>query len=339
VVEALVAVAVAAAATTYAVGVGTDPATPGPSSVPGPSATRPSELAVVAITGAKLPFVVVVGAGPAAPPAVIALPPSLAFTAPGQGETNAAEVAALPGDSMRVAVSNAIGAWARHYGLLDLDGLAALVERSGGITVGLSEPVVAGPDVLGPGNVELSGPDTVTFLFEADRKDTTERFILVLGALLGAPPKLTEEDLLATDDAAGLGKILRAARGAGVTLPPTRQVAGTVTVPDQPAFDEYLGQWFGTEPPIPAIVQNGSGEPAIGEAVARKLIPAGFRIVLSGNAVSFDHRVTDVLAEGPEHVEAARRARRALGVGRVGLSQVPSGIGDITVVVGKDFNG
>ena len=30
---------------------------------------------------------------------------------------------------------------------------------------------------------------------------------------------------------------------------------------------------------------------------------------------------------------------RAIGVGRVEVSPVPSGVGDITVVVGKDFTG
>ncbi len=337
--ELVVALVVAVAAVSYAAGRGGDPATQGPPTAPGPVDAGPSELAALVIRGATVPFVAVVGAGPSRAPAVVALPPALTFTAPGQGEASATDVAGFPGDSMRVAVSNAVGAWATHYGVLDLDGLGALVDGAGGITIDLPEPAVAGPNVLGPGEVTLDGRGTVTFLFDADRAAVTERFMFVLRALLEAPPELSGESLLATDDAAGLLGILRAARGADVTLPPTRRVAGTVTVPDQPAFDSYLKQVFGTPPPIRAIVQNGSGEPAIGEAVARKLIPAGFRIVLSGNAESFDHRITDVLAEGPENIEVARRARRALGVGRVALSQVPSGIGDITIVVGKDFTG
>jgi hypothetical protein len=333
--EAVVAVLVAAGAITYAAGQGSTT-----SQVRAPGAAgengRVSEFAALAVTGAAVPFVAVVGARPAG---AIVLPPSLSFTAPGQGDVTAADVAAFPGDSMRVAVSNAMGAWASHYGVLDLSGLGRIVEGAGGIEVDLAEPEVAGPNVLGPGLVRLDGPEVITFLSTAERNAAVERFILVLGGVLETGPRPTGQDLLATDDVAGLGSLLRAARGADVTIPPVRQVAGTVTVPDQPAFDEYLSERFGLSPPIRAIVQNGSGEPAIGEAVARKLIPVGFRIVLSGNAESFGHERTDVLAEGAEHIEAARRARRALGVGRVTLSAVPSGITDITIVVGEDFNG
>jgi hypothetical protein len=332
--EAVVAVLVAAGAITYAANQGSTS-----SQIRPPAAgvdARASELAALAVTGAAVPFVAVVGARPAG---AIVLPPSLSFTAPGQGDVTAADVAAFPGDSMRVAVSNAMGAWAGHYGVLDLSGLGRIVEGAGGIEVDLAEPEVAGPNVLGPGLVRLDGSGVITFLSTAERNAAVERFILVLGGLLDAQVTIRGEDLLATDDAAKLGRLLQAARGAEVTIPPVHQAAGTVTVPDEPAFDEYLAELFGLSPPIRAIVQNGSGEPAIGEAVARKLIPVGFRIVLSGNAESFGHERTDVLAEGAEHIEAARRARRALGVGRVTLSAVPSGIADITIVVGEDFNG
>ena len=70
--------------------------------------------------------------------------------------------------------------------------------------------------------------------------------------------------------------------------------------------------------------------------MATQIIPAGFRITLSQNAQTFDVETT-VFANGVEFEEAAKRAREALGVGRVRVSQVASGIGDITIVVGKDF--
>jgi hypothetical protein len=59
--------------------------------------------------------------------------------------------------------------------------------------------------------------------------------------------------------------------------------------------------------------------------------------VLSQNAATFGLATTDVIANGDENLAAAKAARKALGVGRVGVSQVPSGLGDITIVVGKDF--
>ena len=88
---------------------------------------------------------------------------------------------------------------------------------------------------------------------------------------------------------------------------------------------------------MPTIVQNGSGEPGVGEAVAASIIPAGFRVVLSQNAQSFDVATTNIFANGVDHEADANRAKAALRVGRVRVSQVPSGVGDITIVVGKDF--
>jgi hypothetical protein len=59
--------------------------------------------------------------------------------------------------------------------------------------------------------------------------------------------------------------------------------------------------------------------------------------VISGNAASFNHATTEITANGAKNVGVARRLRKVLGVGRVTFSRVPSDVGDITVVVGKDF--
>jgi len=85
-------------------------------------------------------------------------------------------------------------------------------------------------------------------------------------------------------------------------------------------------------------VQNGSGEPGVGEAVAERIIPAGYRVVLSQNAPQGFHVPrTDIMANGPDHEAEARAVQEALGVGRVRVAAVPSNVGDITIVVGKDF--
>jgi hypothetical protein len=84
-------------------------------------------------------------------------------------------------------------------------------------------------------------------------------------------------------------------------------------------------------------VQIGVGDPGIASLVPALLVPEGFRIVLSVNADSFDHLTTLVIAGGQDHVAEARRVRRALGVGELGVTEVPSGLADITIVLGKDF--
>ena len=47
--------------------------------------------------------------------------------------------------------------------------------------------------------------------------------------------------------------------------------------------------------------------------------------------------MTQIVALGEEHLGDARRLRAALGVGRIAVSQVASGIGDVQIIVGKDF--
>jgi hypothetical protein len=86
-------------------------------------------------------------------------------------------------------------------------------------------------------------------------------------------------------------------------------------------------------------VLNGNGAPGIGARAGEALVESGFRIVLSGNAGRLDYAETLVIAHdsSPEGIDAARRARDLLGVGRVQVAAEPQGIVDVTVVIGKDF--
>jgi hypothetical protein len=166
--------------------------------------------------------------------------------------------------------------------------------------------------------------------------DSADRWAAVLEALLAQETSLARVRA-ASGDKDAADAIWSAARGAAVEVPVTETLAGTVIIPAQPELDTQIGDLFGTPSPTPALVQNGSGMPGVGEDVAALIIPEGFRIVLSTNAESFDHERTEVVAIGPEHRDAARVVHGALGVGVVRVAQVPSGLADVTIVVGKDF--
>jgi hypothetical protein len=114
--------------------------------------------------------------------------------------------------------------------------------------------------------------------------------------------------------------------------------AATVRVPKYSALDQLMADRFGVKrTPVPVIVQNAAGTAGVGETVGRLIIPRGFRVTLSQNAESFDKNVTQIVALGETHLHDARRLRAALGVGRIAVSQVASGIGDVQIIVGKDF--
>ena len=86
-------------------------------------------------------------------------------------------------------------------------------------------------------------------------------------------------------------------------------------------------------------VLNGNGVPGIGQEVAERLVGAGFRVVLTGNARRLDYERTLVITydDTDEGRAAAERARRLLGVGEVQVSVQEQGIVDLTIVVGRDF--
>jgi hypothetical protein len=303
-----------------------------------PAASGPSDLLAFSVTGAPNALLAVVGTGGGRSPAGLVLPPGMTVIVPGQGETVTEDVQALPGDSMRIGVSNAVGAWASHYAVMDLNGFGDTIDRVGGLTVNLPDAYTVGDTVLGPGKTHMSGDQVVTFLYE-DAEDTDLRWAAVLEAFLKAAPAVPEGDLAETDDAAAAGRIMQGWSGGEVQVAPTKVVGGTAIVAAQPDLDDLMGNIFGTPKPVRALVQNGTGSPSVGEAVARDLLPAGFRIVLSGNASSFDHATTTITATGNAHLDDANKARGALGVGTVQVTQVPSGLADVTIVVGRDFTG
>jgi len=337
VLEIVAGVAVVALAGWFLFGRGGDAGEPAGNTPSPEGPAGPSRMLALSVSGTALPHMAVIGAASERRPgAALPIPMEMITIVPGQGETETAQVAQLPGASMQVALSNTVGAWAEAYAVITLRQLAVIVDREGGLTVDLPLPVTTGVGVLGPGSTSLTGAQ-VRALLSVQSDDAPTYWASVLEGLLAAPPTLQTGDLAASNGVEVVQQILDGAQGGGTLGFPTKVVAGTVTVAAQPDLDGVVTDAFGTQTPIPAIVQNGNGAPGVGEEVGRMIIPAGFRIVLSQNAATFGLPTTDVIANGDEHLAAAKAARKALGVGRVGVSQVPSGLGDITIVVGEDF--
>ena len=71
----------------------------------------------------------------------------------------------------------------------------------------------------------------------------------------------------------------------------------------------------------------------------QRLVPAGARVALSGNADSFAYAQTQIVFYDRSRQEVAVQVRQALGTGKLVLSRQPLDVVDVTVVIGKDFNG
>ena len=291
---------------------------------------------LLAVRGAGQPLMAVIGEGPS--PVAMPIPAGLRIEAPGLGPTSIGDIVTLPGDTMRIVVSNAMGMWVDHYAVTDLQRLGKLAGRGPGLVVTLPQAVTIAGQLLGPGAVTMDTP-TLTSYLGVPGRDLQERWDIVLTALTADPPTLHSGDLVSADDLDAASSLLALARGANVETFPSRVVGGRVRVPDYGVLDPLVGRLFGTSGHVVrVIVQNGSGAPNAGQTVARAIVPLGFRIVLSENAASFNTRVTRIIAIGKQNVDAARRAQGALGAGTVEVSRVPSGIGDITIDVGSDLS-
>jgi hypothetical protein len=297
-----------------------------------------SQFLAISVQGAAQPLMAVIGTGSGQrKPAAVAVPINLTLVVPGSGELTAKDVSQLPASSMRLALSNLVGNWSIHYMVTDLDLLSALVDRIGGLNANLSQIVVLPTGGLGPGPVTLDGAQ-VRAMLSLPGTEVQGAWGAVLTALLAHPPTLVRKDVDQVDSLSSVQQLLDQAAGAQVLAMPTTVVGGSsTTVASLPDLDTLMNQTFGTKAPAPVIVQNGSGFAGVGETVADLLVPAGFRVVVSENANTFNHSHTTIIANGSDMVVMARGVRGALGVGRVRLSRVPSGVGDVTIVVGKDF--
>ena len=224
---------------------------------------------------------------------------------------------------------------------MDLDGLAAVVDRGEGIRVRVPGFYVTDAGNLGPGPDRLSGEQVGGAA--PPSQEEGRRGALGLGRA-GAPAAAgpsrrggPRRDRTASPACAAC---CEGARGAAIASFPTTVGGG----------QRHRAAAAGSRSAGRSAVRRG--EPGPGDRAERGRRRPGWARGRRGAAAARVPR--GALAErrpvrlranahGREQrrcaIADARRIQRALGVGRVGVSQVPSGIGDITIIVGEDFTG
>jgi LytR cell envelope-related transcriptional attenuator/LytR_cpsA_psr family len=302
---------------------------------PGPALVVPPTTFAISVRDAAVPLIAVVHVGDEGDVPVLTVPADLQLEVPGLGESSTAGIADQDPQAMRASLSNTVGTWIEHYLVLDIHDVAVLADATGGLTMTLPGEVTLSGRAVGPGDVTMDGTQIGEYLGIGGSNAFT-RWEILLPALLSARTgrSLTGE----SDDLRAVAQLLPVGGEVRIDTFPTRISAGSTRVPDFDALDAMMASDFGVNaPPVPVLVQNGVGDPGIAAGVPALLVPKGFRVVLSTNADSFHHRTTLVIAGGADHVAEARRVVRALGVGELGVTEVPSGLADITIVIGKDF--
>jgi hypothetical protein len=289
-----------------------------------PEVTPPSPsglaLLVVRTDGGSLP--VVVGSTGFGTSGALVVPPAAQLVIPGQGESSVREALELPSRQAATAVGNMLGVWIEEGATIEADRLAAMADEVGGVRIG--GHLVGGRGVAG--------------MFEGSVDGDVVGLQIVMEALLSADVAWSPTDLADADDPDAVARVLGDASGGQVVRLDAEEVASGMLRATPEQVSSALVEAFGgpAEEAVPVIVLNGNGVPGIGEAVAERLLPGGFRIAVSQNASDFDHPKTLIVVGSPDDVGLAERVRDLLGVGSVSVS-VGSGIAPVTVVIGKDF--
>jgi hypothetical protein len=289
-----------------------------------------SLIAVVSLPGANRPASLVV------------VPSDTIVDLPGGGAGTIGAAATTPG--MTVAAAQAtLNVRVPHYLLINEADLEALVDRLGGISVETEEAFVSRGQPLGPGPEHLLGADVAAYLaaFNQEPGDLTSRWEDVLTGVFNGPtdPRLWTFPLGQGDDVSLAGRILAAAHGTPLFELPTVASDGVVE-PDIKAIAALTSRTFApTLPLIRVVVLSENGRPNMGAAISAILAPHGYRVVAAQDDAYHDEPLTQVIASNESFLPQAEQVMALVKAGNVYVGAQPTGIADITIVVGKDFTG
>jgi anionic cell wall polymer biosynthesis LytR-Cps2A-Psr (LCP) family protein len=326
--------------------------------------------------GARATTVVVLGVDRASGRGTILLvPTTLATDVPGFGLLQLAGAEQIGGaELVALTLSNTLGLGFDTVATVTRQDWAALFGRVGGFEVEIRERLVVTDEDGGsevrfePGAQFLDGPRLAELLtLRQDGEPELAGLPRVQAVLEGFLAAASDggidavlEDgapMLRSSDQDALADVLRglvAASGDDLvdvrTLPVTPIGAGDDASYrlDEAGAAALVADRFPDATTTPAAdlgrglrleIRNGNGVPGSGARVTEVVVPLGHQVVLTGNADRFDVEETRVIVydDDQEVVRAAQGIVDALGVGRVELSEVPQGISDATILVGRDF--
>ena len=327
-----------------------------------PSDSGSSALIVITDQDGRADSIALVVAHPTDGSEVVLFPPSLLAILPGFGESEIADVVRFNGPPLAgTTISNLLGVRIDAVVHHDGAGFATAIDRQ--LTVDLANPLLQPePDgftvLAAEGSAERDPDMLVTLLTnqgDSDQLEWLDRQGSVWRAVLEAvdgDPAIGER---LTRGAAGeldtaLQAVVTAARDPDlvVTAVPVRRIeaAGGGTeryqLPSSSAAsfvsDRFSYLVIRDEPRPRVEVLNGNGRIGTTGPIAALLVDRGYRIVKTDNADRDDYSETQVIAQGREHQQDALDVQRLLGSGEVLLElRQPSGIVDLTIIVGRDI--
>ncbi len=306
------------------------------------------------------------------------IPRSTLTEIPGHGQDTLARSLGLGREPLLVTTaSNLLGVSFDHYLRVSDQGIRALFDKAGGVTLDIQQRLTANEAdgrarvVFAEGRQHLDGARVAEYLGfidpNGDEISRAVRHASVWSAFWeqyrtgGGGKKLGElfassRDLFSTDASSaqlerffGHFASVPAADIQLETMPVTStgiQSGAQIYAPDSQGVEAMVDRYLAESRPRGAgrvgrrvEILNGNGSPGIGQQVSDLLIPKGFRVVLNQNARSFDYDTTQIVVYtgSAQALATGEEVKRVLGVGELVVSRQQQGIVDLTIVVGKDF--
>jgi len=303
-------------------------------------APPPSQLLAWSVNLGLTRLVTVVAVPSDRPPVVVAIPNDTQIDVPG-GPPTVGTAATSTGLTV-AAVQAALGKRVDHYLLTDGPSVMSLVNQVGGVVVQADSSFSFQGQDLGPGQLRLTGGAVLAYLETASPDDLSGRWEEVLSGLFSNKARRDLWDQLAgeSDSLGAARSVLRAARGAIVLeLPTSPTDDGLGLQVDPKGLASLLQQNFGPAGGtlVRVVLLNGTGEKDVGGPVSSSLAPEGFQVVAIQEASRRVVAATEIVASADSFLAQAQQVQQLLGVGTVYVGTQPTGIADITIVMGKDY--
>jgi polyisoprenyl-teichoic acid--peptidoglycan teichoic acid transferase len=306
-------------------------------------------------------------------PVVLLIPVGTFGQIPGQGFEKVGKALTFGRPALQeTTVENLIGITIDRTVVVDDVSLATVVNAIGGIDVDVQEDLYDTDDMgrrvqaFGKGRQHMSGATALAYMtVRGEGVTELSRFVRMQkvwqGLFAAAGPggveletavRALDAESIDADDALALATVLKtfATRDPQFEVLPADEV-GTggdeaYKIDDDETATIVTRDFAGSVAPgiVPGErprleIRNGNGVPESGERVAARLVPAGMKIVVTGNAKSFDFASTRVVVYGDDAASLAlgRKIVQLLGVGEVEVGTRGQTVVDVTIVVGKDL--
>lgn len=293
---------------------------------------------------------------------VMLFPPALVTVIPGFGERPISDAMALGGlELAELTISNLLGV--RIDGRVGFDEQSLADALGSDIDVDLLEPFVVSEGttervLVAEGQQAIDPATTAQMLADQGRDDQLD-WLIRQGAvwegiveLVGIDASALSRILEGTE-----GDPLRAEQALGnaasaeeflVTAIPVNRVSvgdGEAYAFDGPSPEGVVSGAFpylalAEEPRIRVEVLSGTDVIGSTRPVVARLIREGYRVLLTDNAAGDRFETSEIVAQSRAVQDAAVAVQRLLGTGEVFLNvDQPSGVVDLTIIVGADLAG